>query len=139
MMSILQKLMQEISEDNIESTLTEEFLHKYNLWIEDGGATTINGFKKLPKEEQEFLLDYLNDLSVYERITVNNQNYILVHSLPDNLQNGNDLNYQIEEIIFGRPDFYSIVESGGYLYYWTYSYFQNSRSRIWKKYIEEII
>ena len=70
MMSILQKLMQEISEDNIESTLTEEFLHKYNLWIEDGGATTINGFKKLPKEEQEFLL-----------------------------------NYQIEEIIFGRPDF----------------------------------
>ena len=42
MMSILQKLMQEISEDNIESTLTEEFLHKYNLWIEDGGATTIN-------------------------------------------------------------------------------------------------
>jgi len=47
----------------------------------------------------------LNDLSVYERITVNNQNYILVHSLPDNLQNGNDLNYQIEEIIFGRPDF----------------------------------
>ena len=25
-------------------TLTEEFLHKYNLWIEDGGATTINGF-----------------------------------------------------------------------------------------------
>ena len=47
----------------------------------------------------------MNDLSVYERITVNNQNYILVHSLPDNLQNGNDLNYQIEEIIFGRPDF----------------------------------
>lgn len=68
MMSILPKLMQEIREDNIESTITEEFLHKYNLWIEDGGATTVNGFKKLLKEEQEFLLDYLDNMSVYEKI-----------------------------------------------------------------------
>ena len=105
MMSILPKLMQEISEDNIESTITEEFLHKYNLWIEDGGAITVNGFKKLLKEEQEFLLDYLDNMSVYEKIRVNNQNYILVHSLPSDLQNKKNLNYQIEEVLFGRPDF----------------------------------
>ena len=108
MMNILPKLMQEIQEDNIEVVLTEEFLHKYNLWIEDGGVTTVNEFKKLSKEEQEFLLDYLNDMPVYERITVRSNNYVFIHSLPNDFQNGNHLNYQIEEILFGRPDFTAV-------------------------------
>lgn len=105
MMSVLPRLMQDIKEDNITSVLTGDFLRKYSLWMGDGGNTTINEFKNLSREEQDFYLEYLGEIPLYEVVYLNRRKIVLIHSLPHDFDAKKDLNYLAEEILFGRPNF----------------------------------
>lgn len=49
-------------------------------WLQDGGANTIEGFKKLDSDMREGVLEYLADMSLYEEVTVNGKKYVLVHA-----------------------------------------------------------
>ena len=49
-------------------------------WEEIGGDTTIKGFGKLSLEEKESIVDYLEEFSLFEVVSINNKTYILTHS-----------------------------------------------------------
>lgn len=53
-----------------------------DIWMNNGGAFTLNVFEELNPERQQDLLDWLNQLPEYLDITVNNQRYMLVHASP---------------------------------------------------------
>ncbi len=105
MISILPKLLEEVTDDSIEKVLTKELLKEYFYWLNDGGQQTINGFRKLSKEQQKEVLDYIREFILYQELSINNQDYLLVHSLPDDFNEELLDQYSIEEIIFGRFDY----------------------------------
>ena len=79
-MRVLRKLCVEITEENVESHLTEEDMEAYYHWMQDGGHVTLEQFKALSYEEQMDILDYLDEFSLYEEVEVDNRKYLLVHA-----------------------------------------------------------
>lgn len=49
-------------------------------WVNDGGAVTLEGFRKLDDDMKEGVLDYLSDMALFEEITVNGRDYVIVHA-----------------------------------------------------------
>lgn len=99
-------LLAQLEEDNIDSLLDPQWIHILSLWLADGGMETVNEFKKLSLDDQEFFLDFLGDFSVVEEIRVGDRDYVLCHSLPDDFkENPTFEGRAVMDIINGRPDF----------------------------------
>ena len=73
---ILKRLSAEITEENCETQLTAEIIAGYQLWMQNGGATTAQKFRQLPRAAQQEILDYISDASLYETIIHNGRKYI---------------------------------------------------------------
>lgn len=57
-----------------------EFAAELTEWVKnEGGATTLEGYRKLDKDMQEGILDYLADMPLYEEVTVGGKDYLLLH------------------------------------------------------------
>lgn len=57
-----------------------EMLGKMAEWIQDGGAKTMEGFKALDDDMREGVLEYLEDMSLYEEVEIKGRKYLLVHA-----------------------------------------------------------
>lgn len=106
MLNVLPQLLEEVTEDNIESTLTFDFMNHYDTWMRNGGDTTIKGFKELSREDRSFYMDYVSEFTLYETLNVDGTSYLLIHSLPSDYDGKGSIEHSVEEILFGRPDFY---------------------------------
>ena len=76
---LLRRLCVEVTEENAETQITAELLQSIYAWREDGGDTTLAGFRRLPPEDREALLDYLDDFLPYEITEVGGNRFVLVH------------------------------------------------------------
>ncbi len=57
-----------------------EVLGRMAEWIQDGGAKTMEGFKALDEDMREGVLEYLEDMSLYEELEIKGKKYLLVHA-----------------------------------------------------------
>ena len=57
-----------------------EFAQAMKEWVADGGAATLEGFRKLDEDMREGVLDYLSDMALFEEITVKGQDYVIAHA-----------------------------------------------------------
>ena len=57
-----------------------EVIGEMTAWIQDGGSTTMEGFKKLDADMREGVIDYLSDMSLYEELEIKGRKYLLVHA-----------------------------------------------------------
>ncbi len=57
-----------------------ELLSEMREWIAEGGAKTIAGFKDLDGDMREGVLEYLEELSLYEEVEVKGRKYLLLHA-----------------------------------------------------------
>ena len=81
---VLRALNVEITDESIEKNLTAELLTAVREWYENGGYLTSKDFSRLSPDDREYLLDYLEDFSFYEELTVGENTFVLVHGgLPD--------------------------------------------------------
>ena len=61
--------------------------------------------KKLPKEQRLAIVEYLRDCPLYETLSVNDKDYILVHSGFENFSVNRKLSdYTVDELIWTRPE-----------------------------------
>ncbi len=101
----LKWLSNEITEDNL-SQISSDKLTGLNQWLNVGGITTIEEFRKLSNDEQAMVLEYLEEFSLYEEVNVNGKDFVLVHAGLDNFSPDRDMNdYQLHELIFNKPDY----------------------------------
>ncbi len=106
MYTILKKLAVEITSENCENYLDADDILKYNLWLQNGGYTTLKQFSNLSRDEKEDILDYIGDFSYYETINYNNKEYVLVHADLGNYSPYIKLgDYGLDEIIDHRADY----------------------------------
>jgi serine/threonine protein phosphatase 1 len=104
-MECLKILTTEITEESIKR-LSKDLIESMSSWLQEGGQTTFDGFKKLSQEAKEDVIDYLSEFSLYEKVCVNGQEYVLCHAGLSNFSPERPLeDYQLHELIFGRPDY----------------------------------
>ena len=65
--------------ETVDDQTTEKYLRH---WYRNGGGVTHESWKLLQKEQQNEILDYLHSLPLEFDLTVNGQNYKLVHAAP---------------------------------------------------------
>lgn len=113
---LLKYLNVEITEENVETHLDENVLLMYMNWIQDGGLSTVNQFKKLSKEEKQNILDYFQKFLLYDEIIVNDKNYVLVHAGLNHFKESKQLkDYQITDFLFYRTNYDKIYFKDKYL------------------------
>ena len=102
---ILSILLKEVAEDTIDH-FNEDFLADVQLWLADGGQSTFDEFKKLSGNEQRDILRFMKGFDLYQEVTVNGQDYVLVHAGLENFHPEKSLNdYSVQEVLFARADY----------------------------------
>lgn len=104
-LSVLSKLVEEITEDTLEN-FNQDFVTGMLTWFENGGQSTLEEFKTLSPEDRQIILEYLEEFELYEEITVRGQDYILVHAGLENFKKTKRLSdYQLHEIIWAETNY----------------------------------
>jgi serine/threonine protein phosphatase 1 len=82
-----------------------EVIGKMTEWIQEGGAKTMEGFKALDEDMKEGVLEYLEDMSLYEEVEVRGKKYLLVHAGIADYSAESDLDdYMPEDFIYESVD-----------------------------------
>lgn len=106
MLTVLRRLSVEITPENAETHLTAADLTGYLHWTRDGGQVTARQFQRLGREEQLELLDFLEEFSLYEEVSVGGKRYILTHAGLHHFRPDRPLeDYGLEDFLFHRPDY----------------------------------
>lgn len=94
----------EITESSINTWTDEkiDILTRYQL---DGGDVTLKAMKKLDKDTQQDILDYLRDCPLYETVSAGGRDFLLVHSGLGNFAPDKKFSeYTCDELVWTRPD-----------------------------------
>lgn len=97
-------VIDEISEETL-SDLTREKLEMLSNYIANGGDVTLRELRKLPRETQRDIFEYLKECPLYETVTAGGKEYILVHAGLDNFRKDRKLSdYSVDELIWAWPE-----------------------------------
>lgn len=103
---VLHLLNVEITAENADTHISMEQMQAITDWQQNGGSTTMQKFTELSNEKKTDLLDYMDDMPLYDVVDVEDRTFILVHSGLGNASEGKRLSeYTIEELAFMRPDY----------------------------------
>lgn len=101
----LEFLMKEITDMSI-GELDEKMLGNLVTWQYNGSRTTIEEFRALSREMQRSVIDFLKEFSIYEELTVNGKDYLLVHGGLGNYKPEKDIeDYSLKELIWDRAEY----------------------------------
>lgn len=57
-----------------------EYIAEMTAWVQDGGQATLEAFRALDAEQREGVLDYLEEMTLFEELEIKGKEYILVHA-----------------------------------------------------------
>ncbi len=98
-------LFEEITEDSIDR-LTGTKLQTYSVWVSNSGQPTLNALSAMRKNEIKYLLEYLKEAPLYETLTVNGRDFLLVHSGLGAFDKSKKLReYSPTDLLWTRPAF----------------------------------
>jgi serine/threonine protein phosphatase 1 len=104
-LACLETLREEITEDLLDR-LSDEMLLRIQNWIQNGARTTIEAFRKLDREMQDEVLDFLREFLAYEEVKAGGKRFLLVHAGLGNFRRGRPMeDYALDELVWDRPDY----------------------------------
>jgi len=80
-----------------------EFLTEMAEWVQDGGQPTLDAFRALDADEREGVLDYLEEMTLYEEVEVKGERYVLVHAGIADYSPDGELDDYLPEDFFSEP------------------------------------
>ncbi len=96
---------QELTKDAMQEFESSAFTES-QLWLQDGGQTTLDGFLALSKEERGDVLDYIENFSLYAEVCAGGTDYVLVHAGLDHFRRARPLeSYTPRELVFAETDY----------------------------------
>lgn len=91
-------------EEGFEDKLTAKKLEIFYQYVANGGNVTLSAMKKLSRDEQQDILEYIQDCPLYESVEIGKKKFVLVHAGLNNYSDTKSIeDYSIEELIWGRP------------------------------------
>ena len=107
--------MQEINDDTI-AQLDDGKLEGFLQWQKIGGDQTIREFQTRNRTQQEAVIEYLKEFSLYEEVTVKDASYVIVHAGLDHFASDRPLSdYHLHELLFHSPDYGQVYYPDRYL------------------------
>lgn len=101
-LEFLTKEITDVSIDEIDS----ETLNNLVTWQYNGSKTTIDEFRSLSREMQQEVLYFIKEFSIYEEVSVNGKDYLLVHGGLGNYWPGKDIDeYSLKELVWDRAEY----------------------------------
>lgn len=108
-------LMTEITEASL-ARFDADRLQDLTDWLNVGGMSTIDDFRRLTAEEKREILDYLGEFTAYEEVTAGGNAYVLVHAGLSNFSPEKPLaEYYPHEMIVSPPDYSRVYYPDKYL------------------------
>lgn len=96
-------LFDEITEDSI-SKLTGTKLNTYMTWVSNNGQVTLDALSGVRNKEIQYILEYLREAPLYETVTVNGRDFVLVHSGLGEFRKDKKLSeYTPTDLLWTRP------------------------------------
>lgn len=96
-------LFDEITEDSI-SKLTGTKLNTYMTWVSNSGQVTLDALSGVRNKEIKYILEYLRERPLYETVTVNGRDFVLVHSGLGGFKKDKKLSeYTPTDLLWTRP------------------------------------
>lgn len=80
-----------------------DYIAEMTAWMQDGGQSTLEGFRALDEEQREGVLDYLCDLSLFEETEIRGKNYFMAHAGIADYTPDSDLEDYQPEDFFAEP------------------------------------
>ena len=115
LIKVLNFVTQEITEETI-SKVDAHTLQNVLEYQNIGGQVTLDEFHKLTKEEQQDIMEYLEEFTAYEEITVNGKEFIIIHAGFINFKPERKMDdYQLYELIFKAPNYKRVYFENKYL------------------------
>lgn len=97
----------EITDETI-SEMTNEKVSLLQNYMLNGGDVTLESLQKLSKKRPETvadILDYLNDCPLYEAVTINDKDFLLVHAGLDNFRKNKKMSeYTADDLLWCEPE-----------------------------------
>lgn len=101
----LEFLMKEITDMSLEE-LDEKMIDNLVTWQYSGSKSTIYEFSQLDSESKKDVIDFIKDFLIYEEVSVNDKDYLLVHAGLGNYSPEKDIeDYSLHELIWTRADY----------------------------------
>ena len=101
----LEFLMQEITDLSIDK-LDEKMLENLVTWQYNGSKTTIEEFRALSMEDRRDVIDFIREMLIYEELTVNGRDYLLVHAGLGGFSPEKEIeDYSLHDLIWERADY----------------------------------
>ena len=101
----LEFLSKEITDMSI-GELDEKILDNLVTWQYNGSKSTIDEFRKLDADTKQEVIEFIKELLIYEEVSVNNKDYLLIHAGLGNYSQEKDIeDYSLHELIWMRADY----------------------------------
>lgn len=101
----LEFLMKEITDLSIEE-LDKEMLDNLLTWQYNGSKSTIDEFRQLDLEAKQDVIDFIKEFLIYEEVSVNDKDYLLVHAGLGNYSPEREIeDYSLHELVWVRADY----------------------------------
>ena len=85
------------------STPDPEYIADMTAWVQDGGQVTLEAFRALDNDAREGVLEYLEELTLFEDLQVNGHRYVLVHAGIADFDADAELEEYLPEDFFSEP------------------------------------
>ena len=96
-------LFEEITDESI-ARLTGSKLTTYMTWVSNSGQVTLDALSGVRNSEIKYILEYLREAPLYEVLTVNDRDFVLVHSGLGKFRKDKKLSeYTPDELLWERP------------------------------------
>ena len=101
----LRFLSTEITEESVRS-MNSQLLEQLADWQLNGGGPTMEEFRLLAIPMREQIIDFIMNFSVYEKLTVDGNKFLLVHAGLGNFDPIKDIeDYSLRDLIWNRTDY----------------------------------
>lgn len=101
----LRFLNQEITDESIDD-LEKEMLDDLMMWQMNGSKSTIDEYRRLTPDMRQEVMEYLTDFELYQEVSVNGKEYLLVHGGLGNYRKDKDMEeYDLHELVWSRIDY----------------------------------
>lgn len=96
-------LFREVDEENLAS-LDGAQIHSYRVWKSNGAEPTLNALRALAPEERADILEYLRECPLYDTVSLESGEFLLVHGGLDGYEEGRDMEeYEPHTLLWSRP------------------------------------
>lgn len=85
------------------ATPDPEYIAEMTQWVQNGGQSTLDGYRALDEDGREGVLDYLSEMTLYEEVEINGENYVLLHAGIADYTDGDLLEDFMPEDFFSAP------------------------------------